>query len=137
MNDADKPDSARPPDLSLITQVQEKRLQSPRKRQRVEEDDDDEPVASSSLQSPAIYEEAEDEEVGGDDEEPVDEYYGAFPTKIAVRSSPGRVEAGEAVSLEREPTNSFDGNAIRVLNRLGRRVGYIPPNGEHHLPRTS
>lgn len=38
----------------------------------------------------------------------------------------GIVKEGDSVYFEAEPTNTFDSNAIKVLNGLGNIVGYVP-----------
>ncbi len=36
------------------------------------------------------------------------------------------LKEGEKLTLQREPENRFDGNAILVLDAKGRKLGYIP-----------
>ena len=38
----------------------------------------------------------------------------------------GVVDEGDLVYFEPEPANTFDSNAIKVLNKLGNMVGYVP-----------
>ncbi|KAF9890959.1 hypothetical protein FE257_005216 [Aspergillus nanangensis] len=55
--------------------------------------------------------------------------YGNLYTKIVgVRFYDGHATRGEHVILKREPSNSYDSNAIRVDNVMGAQVGHIPRN---------
>jgi len=39
-----------------------------------------------------------------------------------------KIKYGEAVKVQREPSNSYDKNAIKVLSNSGSMLGYIPKN---------
>lgn len=62
--------------------------------------------------------------------------YGCLNTKIVgVRYYSGYASMGERVSLQREPTNKFDPNAIRVLNVMGAQIGHLPRNVAYKLAK--
>ena len=44
---------------------------------------------------------------------------------VGIRYYKGRVNNLEMVSLQREPSNPYDSNAVRVLNVHGEQVGHI------------
>jgi SWI/SNF-related matrix-associated actin-dependent regulator of chromatin subfamily A3 len=53
--------------------------------------------------------------------------YGVLDTKIVgCRFYNGYVTIGEMVMLQREPSNPYDNNAIKVLNVRGEQIGHIP-----------
>ncbi|KAF9883757.1 hypothetical protein FE257_002823 [Aspergillus nanangensis] len=55
--------------------------------------------------------------------------YGNLYIKIVgVRFYDGHATRGEHVILKREPSNSYDSNAIRVDNVMGAQIGHIPRN---------
>ncbi|KAE8553037.1 hypothetical protein EYB25_004416 [Talaromyces marneffei] len=55
--------------------------------------------------------------------------YGCINTKIVgVRFYSGYASSGERVTLQREPDNKYDRNAIKVLNVMGAQIGHIPRN---------
>ncbi|KAI9849243.1 MAG: hypothetical protein M1837_004702 [Sclerophora amabilis] len=55
------------------------------------------------------------------------ELYGTLDTKIVgVRYYNGRATMGELVTVRREPSNPYDGNAVRIDNVRGDQVGHIP-----------
>jgi hypothetical protein len=55
------------------------------------------------------------------------ELLGTIETVIAGRQHYGvRVTRGEALQFEREPDNTHDRNAVRVLNASGEQAGYLP-----------
>ena len=56
----------------------------------------------------------------------IEEPYGTFRVEIVgLRYYKGRVNSREMVSLQREPHNPYDCNAIRVENIYGVQVGHI------------
>ncbi|KAF9263265.1 hypothetical protein L218DRAFT_927698 [Marasmius fiardii PR-910] len=81
------------------------------------------PVTSSAFETIVI-----DDDTDADNTEEVrDELYCDLPTKVVgIQYYTGLVGAGEEVILEREPSNRFDRNAIRVLNIGRTQVGHIP-----------
>lgn len=46
-----------------------------------------------------------------------------------------KIEPGSEVSLEREPENSHDPNAVAVLNEDGERIGYLPRGHNEDVAR--
>ncbi|KAI4223136.1 MAG: hypothetical protein L6R36_005639 [Xanthoria steineri] len=55
------------------------------------------------------------------------EIYGTLHTKIVgIQYYTGCATVGEFVSIRREPTNTFDPNAIRVSNVMRDQIGHIP-----------
>lgn len=69
----------------------------------------------------------EDEEVLPIEPEPIDELYCVFKTRVVgVQHYRGLVGAGEQVTLQRDPRNPYDKNAIKVVNIGGMQVGHIP-----------
>ncbi|KAI6157534.1 SNF2 family N-terminal domain-containing protein [Pisolithus tinctorius] len=69
----------------------------------------------------------EDEDVLLIEPEPIDELYCIFKTRVVgVQYYKGLVGAGEQVTLQREPRNPYDKNAIKVVNIGGMQVGHIP-----------
>ena len=68
---------------------------------------------SSQLNAGDAGEEDENMEEGGDEEE----LYTTLATQVVgIKYYTGMVGLGEQVNLVREPTNRFDGNAIKVTN---------------------
>lgn len=69
----------------------------------------------------------EDEEVLLIEPEPIDELCYIFKTRVVgVQHYKGLVGAGEQVTLQRDPRNPYDKNAIKVVNIGGMQVGHIP-----------
>ncbi|KAL8696081.1 MAG: hypothetical protein Q9201_007834 [Fulgogasparrea decipioides] len=65
---------------------------------------------------------------GDDGQEDTEEYelYGTLRTKIVgVRYYTGYATIGEYVSVRREPSNPYDGNAIRVSNVMRDQIGHL------------
>jgi hypothetical protein len=64
----------------------------------------------------------------GPDNVDLDEvYYGTLKTKIVgIRYYSGIVSNGENTRLQRQPSNSYDRNAIQVLTIGGEQVGHVP-----------
>lgn len=55
------------------------------------------------------------------------ELYGTLTNKVVgLRYYNGYASAGEEVIVEREPTNAYDSNAIRILNVHRQQIGHIP-----------
>lgn len=52
--------------------------------------------------------------------------YVAGTTHIKDESVFGEIKEGDKLTLQREPDNRFDDNAILVLDMKGRKLGYIP-----------
>lgn len=73
------------------------------------------------------YTDNEDEEVLLIEPEPIDELCYIFKTRVVgVQHYKGLVGAGEQVTLQRDPRNPYDKNAIKVVNIGGMQVGHIP-----------
>lgn len=47
---------------------------------------------------------------------------------MGVRFYSGYASSGERVTLQREPYNQHDQNAIKVLSVMGAQIGHIPRN---------
>lgn len=63
-------------------------------------------------------------------------YQGCLNTKIVgVRFYSGYASAGERVTLQREPYNQYDQNAIKVLSVMGAQIGHIPRIVASHLAK--
>ena len=64
--------------------------------------------------------------IDSDDDLDMEERFGTFRADIVgIRYYKGRVNNREMVSLQREPHNPYDCNAIRVNNIYGVQVGHI------------
>ena len=69
------------------------------------------------------------QEGGGNANQPFETYerYGTIYSKVVgIRYYRGFASEGEYVTLNREPRNAFDRNAIRVDNVRGQQIGHIP-----------
>jgi SWI/SNF-related matrix-associated actin-dependent regulator of chromatin subfamily A3 len=96
-----------------------------RKRQSPEDDDEEEPDAGNP-QEDEDEEEEEEEEEEDDDANLCHKWLAHCQcTIVGIRYYNGTAHAGEYVSLEREPDNPYDANAIRVDNLEGEKVGHI------------
>ncbi|KAK1224593.1 hypothetical protein PQX77_012488 [Marasmius sp. AFHP31] len=89
------------------------------------------PAATPPSTRPAAIE----DDAGTDNaEEAIDELICEYTSKVVgIQYYHGLVGPGEEVVLQREPTNRYDGNAIRVLNIAGTQVGHIPRNVASNL----
>ncbi|KAK4130663.1 RAD5-like protein [Trichocladium antarcticum] len=87
------------------------------------------PSASTMQRLPRQFEDAEpfSQDLTQNDDGPSLELYGSLESKIVgVRYYTGMATTGEVVVCKRDPSNQYDGNAIRVDNVLGRQIGHIP-----------
>ncbi|KAI6135693.1 SNF2 family N-terminal domain-containing protein [Pisolithus croceorrhizus] len=129
---ADIPPSARVITTPISQPV--KPLQPPlaansRQRKRKQPSENSEPsVPRFSGISTGTFPYTDDEdEVLPTEPEPIDELYCVFKTRVVgVQYYKGLVGAGEQVTLQREPRNPHDRNAIKVINIGGTQVGHIP-----------
>ncbi|KAF5667865.1 helicase-like transcription factor [Fusarium heterosporum] len=84
-------------------------------------------VYGNSSQVPPSTAEPDFFDLTQEDDGPPLELYGTFAGKIVgVRYYRGYASPGEFVLCRREPSNSYDPNAIRVDNVVGDQIGHLP-----------
>ncbi|KAM0263121.1 hypothetical protein ACHAPA_008954 [Fusarium lateritium] len=85
-------------------------------------------VYGGSSQVPSSTAEPDFLDLTQDDDGPPLELYGSFVAGkiVGVRYYRGYASPGEAVLCRREPSNSYDPNAIRVDNVVGDQIGHLP-----------
>ncbi|KAI6046015.1 SNF2 family N-terminal domain-containing protein [Pisolithus marmoratus] len=119
-----------PPQPPLTAQELTPLSANPRQRKRKQLPESSEPSVprvSGISASTRRCSNDEDEEVQPIEPEPIDELYCIFKTRVVgVQYYKGLVGAGEQVTLQREPRNPYDKNAIKVVNIGGMQVGHIP-----------
>ncbi|KAG8893962.1 hypothetical protein FRB99_001605, partial [Tulasnella sp. 403] len=97
---------------------------TPRKRKVLDEEPYSPPAEVPDVFSHSGEQATEEDEEANEEHE---ELYIAFPSQVVgIRHYTGLVQAGELVSVVREPSNKYDRNAIQVVNASGVQVGHIP-----------